>query len=174
MLVGPNINSVRPNINTGRTNVNSVRPRVNTGSSKVNTVRSRQPVPTRTSNSFSPKRPQDHPLNRNGHIEVYLIVDAMVTGLVNKVPGNDFEVFQGGSVTFGGSQRFSWVFFLATKDETSGILQNFIRQIENQLNHRVKTIRSDNGTEFKNRNMLEFCGNKGIKQEEQLPELPAK
>ncbi|GJX68457.1 putative ribonuclease H-like domain-containing protein [Tanacetum coccineum] len=60
---------------------------------------------------------------------------------------------------------FSWVFFLATKDETSGILQNFIRQIENQLNHRVKIIRSDNGTEFKNRDMLEFCGNKGIKQE---------
>ncbi|GKC34428.1 ribonuclease H-like domain-containing protein [Tanacetum coccineum] len=58
----------------------------------------------------------------------------------------------------------SKVFFLATKDETSGILQNFIRQIENQLNHRVKIIRSDNGTEFKNRDMLEFCGNKGIKQ----------
>ncbi|GJY15748.1 putative ribonuclease H-like domain-containing protein [Tanacetum coccineum] len=37
--------------------------------------------------------------------------------------------------------------------------------IENQLNHRVKIIRSDNGTEFKNRDMLEFCGNKGIKQE---------
>ncbi|GKA39837.1 putative ribonuclease H-like domain-containing protein [Tanacetum coccineum] len=61
--------------------------------------------------------------------------------------------------------RFSWVFFLATKDETSGILQNFIRQIENQLIHRVKIIRSDNGTAFKNRYMLEFCGNKGIKQE---------
>ncbi|GJS99316.1 putative ribonuclease H-like domain-containing protein [Tanacetum coccineum] len=61
--------------------------------------------------------------------------------------------------------RFSWVFFLATKDETSGILQNFIRQIENQLNHRVKIIRSDNGTEFKNRDMLEFYRNKGIKQE---------
>ncbi|GJR28861.1 putative ribonuclease H-like domain-containing protein [Tanacetum coccineum] len=60
---------------------------------------------------------------------------------------------------------FSWIFFLATKDETSGILQNFFRQIENQLNHRVKIIRSDNGTEFKNRDMLEFCGNKGIKQE---------
>ncbi|GKE08028.1 ribonuclease H-like domain-containing protein [Tanacetum coccineum] len=62
-------------------------------------------------------------------------------------------------------RRFSLVFFLATKDETSGILKNFIRQIENQLNHRVKIIRSDNGTEFKNRDMLEFCGNKGIKQE---------
>ncbi|GJV21233.1 putative ribonuclease H-like domain-containing protein [Tanacetum coccineum] len=61
--------------------------------------------------------------------------------------------------------RFSWVFFLATKDETSGILQNFIRQIENQLNHRVKIIKSYNGTKFKNRDMLEFCENKGIKQE---------
>ncbi|GJW58036.1 putative ribonuclease H-like domain-containing protein, partial [Tanacetum coccineum] len=68
--------------------------------------------------------------------------------------------------------RFSWVFFLATKDETSGILQNFIRQIENQLNHRVKIIRSDNGTGFKNRYMLEFCGNKGIKQDYSNARIP--
>ncbi|GJR19530.1 putative ribonuclease H-like domain-containing protein [Tanacetum coccineum] len=61
--------------------------------------------------------------------------------------------------------RFSWVFFLRTKDETSAILQDFIRQIENQLNKKVKTIRCDNGTEFKNRDMIEFCGSKGIKRE---------
>ncbi|GJX10399.1 putative ribonuclease H-like domain-containing protein [Tanacetum coccineum] len=380
----PNINSVRTNINTGRTNINSVMPR-------VNTVRSRQPVPTRTSNSFSPKRPQgnwgyavktsagynwrnsksnsncdsgptfirtDHPLKN--------MVDRCIfdNGCLGHMTGNkdqleDFKEFNGGLVTFGGSKgyisgkgkirvgnldfdsvsfvkelghfnlfsisqicdkqhkvlftetkclvvssdfkmpdenqillkvprhhnmysfdmktptpakgfacliakatsdeskmwhrrlghinfknlnklvkgnlvrglpskvfrndhtcvachkgkqhrasckaklerliteplhtlhmdlfgptsvksinhasyclvitddctRFSWVFFLASKDETSGILQNFIRQIENQLNHRVKIIRSDNGTEFKNRDMLEFCGNKGIKQE---------
>ncbi|GJW95825.1 hypothetical protein Tco_0175497 [Tanacetum coccineum] len=54
----PNINSVRTNINTGRTNINYVRPKVNTVNSNVNTVRSRQSVPTRTSNNFSPKRPQ--------------------------------------------------------------------------------------------------------------------
>ncbi|GJR93322.1 hypothetical protein Tco_0265496 [Tanacetum coccineum] len=62
-----NINSVRPNINTGRTNVNFVWPRVNTGSSNVNTVRSRQPIPTRTSNSFSPKRPQVNQFNQRRH-----------------------------------------------------------------------------------------------------------
>ncbi|GKD41700.1 ribonuclease H-like domain-containing protein, partial [Tanacetum coccineum] len=62
-----NVNSVRPNVNTGRTNVNPVRPRVNTGSSNVNTVRSRQPVPTKTSNSFSPKRPQVNQFNQRGH-----------------------------------------------------------------------------------------------------------
>ncbi|GJS50015.1 putative ribonuclease H-like domain-containing protein [Tanacetum coccineum] len=61
--------------------------------------------------------------------------------------------------------RFSWVFFLRTKDETSGILKDFIRQIENQLNQKVKTIRCDNGTEFKNRDIIEFYGSKGIKRE---------
>ncbi|GJR80377.1 putative ribonuclease H-like domain-containing protein [Tanacetum coccineum] len=62
-----NINSVRPNINTGRTNVNPVRPRVNTGSSNINTVKSRQPVPVKTSNSFSPKRPQVNQFNQRRH-----------------------------------------------------------------------------------------------------------
>ncbi|GJV35632.1 putative ribonuclease H-like domain-containing protein, partial [Tanacetum coccineum] len=61
--------------------------------------------------------------------------------------------------------RFSWTFFLRTKDETSAILKDFIRQIENQLNQKVKTIRCDNGTKFKNRDMIEFCRLKGIKRE---------
>ncbi|GJV00573.1 putative ribonuclease H-like domain-containing protein [Tanacetum coccineum] len=61
--------------------------------------------------------------------------------------------------------QFSWVFFLRTKDETSRILKDFIRQIENQLNQKVKTIRYDNGTKFKNRDFIEFCGSKGIKRE---------
>ncbi|GJX25259.1 putative ribonuclease H-like domain-containing protein [Tanacetum coccineum] len=61
--------------------------------------------------------------------------------------------------------RFSWVFFLRTKDETNGILKDFIRQIKNQLNQKVKTIRCDNGTKFKNKDIIEFCGSKGIKRE---------
>ncbi|GJS20734.1 putative reverse transcriptase domain-containing protein [Tanacetum coccineum] len=44
-----NINSVRPNINTGRKSINPVRPRVNTGTN-VNTVRIRQPVLPRLKN----------------------------------------------------------------------------------------------------------------------------
>ncbi|GJS89144.1 putative ribonuclease H-like domain-containing protein [Tanacetum coccineum] len=64
-----------------------------------------------------------------------------------------------------GFSRFSWVFFLRTKDETSGILKDFIKQIENQLNQNVKTIRCDKGTEFKNKDIIEFCGSKGIKRE---------
>ncbi|GJU50110.1 putative ribonuclease H-like domain-containing protein [Tanacetum coccineum] len=45
--------------------------------------------------------------------------------------------------------RFSWVFFLATKDETSGILKSFITRVENLIDQRVKVIRCGNGTEFK-------------------------
>ncbi|GKB69553.1 putative reverse transcriptase domain-containing protein [Tanacetum coccineum] len=68
--------------------------------------------------------------------------------------------------------RFSWVFFLATKDETSRILKNFITGIENQINHRVKIIKSDNGIEFKNNDMNQFCGMKGIKREFSVARTP--
>ncbi|GJV50310.1 putative ribonuclease H-like domain-containing protein [Tanacetum coccineum] len=68
--------------------------------------------------------------------------------------------------------RFSWVFFLATKDETSGILKTFITEIENQLDYKVKVIRSDNGTEFKNSVMNQFCEMKGIKREFSVARTP--
>ncbi|GJT46067.1 ribonuclease H-like domain-containing protein [Tanacetum coccineum] len=47
--------------------------------------------------------------------------------------------------------RFTWVFFLASKDEPSGILKSFITEIENLVDKNVKVIRCDNGTKFKNR-----------------------
>nr|GFA55063.1 putative ribonuclease H-like domain-containing protein [Tanacetum cinerariifolium] len=53
--------------------------------------------------------------------------------------------------------RFIWVFFLATKDETSGILKSFVTRIENLVEHKVKVIRCDNGTEFKIKEMNQFC-----------------
>ncbi|GJX34766.1 putative ribonuclease H-like domain-containing protein [Tanacetum coccineum] len=68
--------------------------------------------------------------------------------------------------------RFSWVFFLATKDETSGILKAFITGIENQINHRVKIIRCDNGTGFKHKEMNQFCKMKGIKREFSVARTP--
>nr|GEW28963.1 hypothetical protein [Tanacetum cinerariifolium] len=68
--------------------------------------------------------------------------------------------------------RFSWVFFLATKDETSPILKTFITGIENQLSLKVKIIRSDNGTKFKNQDLNQFYGMKGIKREFSVTRTP--
>ncbi|GKA40944.1 putative ribonuclease H-like domain-containing protein, partial [Tanacetum coccineum] len=45
------------------------------------------------------------------------------------------------------------------------LVSSFLARKKTQQNQKVKIIRSDNGTEFKNRVMLEFCGEKGIKQE---------
>nr|GFB18627.1 putative ribonuclease H-like domain-containing protein [Tanacetum cinerariifolium] len=60
--------------------------------------------------------------------------------------------------------RFSWVFFLASKDETTPVLKTFILGLENLLSLKVKVIRCDNGTEFKNSDLNQFCGLKGIKR----------
>ncbi|GJS42831.1 putative ribonuclease H-like domain-containing protein [Tanacetum coccineum] len=68
--------------------------------------------------------------------------------------------------------RFTWVFFLATKDETSGILKSFITGIENLVDHKVKVIRCDNGTEFKNREMNQFCAMKGILRQYSVARTP--
>ncbi|GJR69237.1 putative ribonuclease H-like domain-containing protein [Tanacetum coccineum] len=64
------------------------------------------------------------------------------------------------------------VFFFATKDETSGILKTFITEIENQLDHKVKVIISDNGTEFKNSVMNQLYEMKGIKREFSVARTP--
>ncbi|GKA25373.1 putative ribonuclease H-like domain-containing protein, partial [Tanacetum coccineum] len=50
---------------------------------------------------------------------------------------------------------FTWVFFLATKDETSEILKNLIKEIENLVDKKVKIVRCDNGKEFKNKDIIE-------------------
>ncbi|GJT32585.1 retrovirus-related pol polyprotein from transposon TNT 1-94 [Tanacetum coccineum] len=96
----------------------------------------------------------------------------------------DLEEIHGGYVAFEGNpkggkiigrddySRFSWVFFLATKDETSGILKSFITGVENLIDQRVKVIRCDNGTEFKNKEMNQFCERKGIKREFSVARTP--
>nr|GEW40723.1 hypothetical protein [Tanacetum cinerariifolium] len=89
---------------------------------------------------------------------------------------SDFEELNGGYVAFGGItddySSFTWVFFLATKDETSPILKTFITGLENQLSLKVKVIRSDNGTKFKNNDLNQFCRMKGIKNEFSVPRTP--
>ncbi|KAI3725225.1 hypothetical protein L1987_65005 [Smallanthus sonchifolius] len=56
----------------------------------------------------------------------------------------------------------SWVFFLATKDETPDTIIEFVKMIENICDSKVSIIHSDNGTEFKNQLINSFCVKKGI------------
>ncbi|GJU76691.1 putative ribonuclease H-like domain-containing protein [Tanacetum coccineum] len=67
--------------------------------------------------------------------------------------------------------RFTWVFFLASKDETSGILMKLYNE-KKISDKKVKIIRCDNETEFKNRVMSEFYEHKGIKREFSVARTP--
>nr|GEZ11825.1 ribonuclease H-like domain-containing protein [Tanacetum cinerariifolium] len=57
------------------------------------------------------------------------------------------------------------VFFLASKDETTHVIKTFIIGLENLLSLKVKVIRCDNGTEFKNSDLNQFCRLKATKDE---------
>nr|GFB61040.1 hypothetical protein [Tanacetum cinerariifolium] len=59
-----------------------------------------------------------------------------------------------------------------TWDEATPIITTFLTGIENQLSLKVKVIRSDNGTEFKNSDLNQFCGLKDIKREFSVPRTP--
>ncbi|GKA15956.1 putative ribonuclease H-like domain-containing protein [Tanacetum coccineum] len=92
---------------------------------------------------------------------------------------SDFEAYDGGYVSFRdgggkitgkgtiktGKHEFENTFFLKTKDDTFRILRNFITKIENLKELKVKIINCDNGGEFRNKDMDEFCSRKGIKRE---------
>ena len=61
--------------------------------------------------------------------------------------------------------RFTWVFFLQDKSEAQGIVKKFIRRAQNEYELKIKHVRSDNGSEFRNTNVEEFLDEEGIKQE---------
>ncbi|GKB84257.1 putative ribonuclease H-like domain-containing protein [Tanacetum coccineum] len=112
---------------------------------------------------------------RLGHINVKTMNKLVKGNLVRGLPSKLFENNQTCVACQKGKQhrasfvtddysRFSWFFFLATKEETSGILKSFITGIENLIDQRVKVIRCDNETEFK-KEMNQFCERKCINRE---------
>jgi transposase InsO family protein len=68
--------------------------------------------------------------------------------------------------------RFTWVFFLQDKSETQGTLKRFLRRAQNKFELKVKKIRSDNGSKFKNLQVEEYLEEEGAKHEFSAPYTP--
>ena len=68
--------------------------------------------------------------------------------------------------------RFSWNFFLHSKDEASQLIINHIKAVDNDSRWNVKRIRSDNGTECKNSIIKELYNDKGITHTFSAPRTP--
>jgi transposase InsO family protein len=67
---------------------------------------------------------------------------------------------------------FTWVLFLQEKSETQGTLKHFLRRAQNEFELKVKNIRSDNGSKFKNLQVEEYLEEEGIKHEFSTPYTP--
>ncbi|KAK1685598.1 hypothetical protein QYE76_046446 [Lolium multiflorum] len=61
--------------------------------------------------------------------------------------------------------RYTWVYFLKTKDETQQIFIDFATEVQRQHNLLIMAIRSDNGSEFKNYTLNDFLSDKGIRHQ---------
>nr|GEW89064.1 hypothetical protein [Tanacetum cinerariifolium] len=90
---------------------------------------------------------------------------------------SNFKEFDEGYVNFGGGAKGGKItgkgtLKTGTKDETNGILKRFKIKIENLVDKKVKIIRCDNGTEFKNIVMSEFYEKKRIKKEFSIARTP--
>jgi transposase InsO family protein len=67
--------------------------------------------------------------------------------------------------------RFTWLFFLEEKSQTQETLKRFLIDAQNEFGLRIKKIRSNNGTEFKNSQIEGFL-EEGIKHEFSSPYTP--
>nr|GEX33557.1 retrovirus-related Pol polyprotein from transposon TNT 1-94 [Tanacetum cinerariifolium] len=67
---------------------------------------------------------------------------------------------------------FTWVMFLASKDEAPDFIIKFLKMIQVRLNAPARNIRTDNGTEFVNQTLSSYYDKVFISHETSVPRSP--
>ncbi|GJZ77812.1 retrovirus-related pol polyprotein from transposon TNT 1-94 [Tanacetum coccineum] len=68
--------------------------------------------------------------------------------------------------------RFTWVKFLASKDEDPEVIIKCLKQIRVRMNATIRSIRTDNGTEFVNQTLRDYYESVGITHETSVTRTP--
>ena len=68
--------------------------------------------------------------------------------------------------------RFTWVSFLAHKDETFSSFIKLLKRIMNEKNTTIVSIRSDHGSKFQNQKFEKFYNENGISHNFSTPRTP--
>nr|GFA51995.1 integrase, catalytic region, zinc finger, CCHC-type, peptidase aspartic, catalytic [Tanacetum cinerariifolium] len=58
--------------------------------------------------------------------------------------------------------RYTWVYFLRTKDDAPDMIIDFVNQVQRNLKAKILIIQYDNGTKFKNEKLRAFYAKLGI------------
>lgn len=68
--------------------------------------------------------------------------------------------------------NFTMIYLLEYKSETAGYIKDYINENERNKNKKVVKIRCDNGGEYLNNELIDFCSERGIKLETTIPHTP--
>ncbi|GJZ91660.1 retrovirus-related pol polyprotein from transposon TNT 1-94, partial [Tanacetum coccineum] len=67
---------------------------------------------------------------------------------------------------------YTWTHFLRSKDETPDVLINFLRLVQRGLHAQVRTVRTDNGTEFLNKTLHAYFAQERIEHQTSIARTP--
>ncbi|GJX52749.1 retrovirus-related pol polyprotein from transposon TNT 1-94 [Tanacetum coccineum] len=99
---------------------------------------------------------------RLNHLNFGTLNDLARKDLVRGLPRLKFE----------NDHLFTWVKFLRSKDETLAFVINLLKQLQVGLNKTVRFVRTDNGTEFVNKDLTDYYESVGITHEKTIPRTP--
>ena len=68
--------------------------------------------------------------------------------------------------------RYTWVLFLANKDDALDAFKVLYKKLQNEKGHDIICIRSDHEGEFENHAFENFCNNLGIEYQFSSPRTP--
>ncbi|WVZ85106.1 hypothetical protein U9M48_032061 [Paspalum notatum var. saurae] len=68
--------------------------------------------------------------------------------------------------------RFSWVFFMDSKDEAFGFVRDLVLRLRNESHKAMRAICSDNGGEFRNSQFENFCRDLSLEHQFSSPYTP--
>ncbi|GJU32036.1 retrovirus-related pol polyprotein from transposon TNT 1-94 [Tanacetum coccineum] len=99
------------------------------------------------------KKHTHKPKTKNTNLEVLNTLHMDLCGLmrVQTINGNKYIL-----VIVDDYSRFTWVKFLRSKDETPEVVIKFLKQMQVGLNKTIRYIRTDNDTEFVNKDLTSY------------------
>nr|GEW13384.1 hypothetical protein [Tanacetum cinerariifolium] len=68
--------------------------------------------------------------------------------------------------------RYTWTYFLRSKDETPEVLIDFLRLVQRGLHAQIRIVRTDKGTEFLNQTLYAYVASEGIHHQTSVAQTP--
>ncbi|GJV60117.1 retrovirus-related pol polyprotein from transposon TNT 1-94 [Tanacetum coccineum] len=69
-------------------------------------------------------------------------------------------------------RKYTWTYFLRSKDETPAVLINFLTLVQRGLHAQVRTVQTDKGTEFLNKTLHAYFAKEGIRYKTSTARTP--